>query len=354
MHKPKSMKRTPISFITVMSPLFLLAQNVGIGTTNPTGPLSFASTAGNKLVLWGDGNSSHYGIGVQVGLLQIYTNQATDGVAIGYGRSASFVEGFRVQGNGNIGVGTPSPVVRLDIAGTDGWNLVDGEGDMRIGNATTRLKFGVALGGGGIGTAGIMQHGGAGVLNIGAAGKYMVQLAGSANYINLQNITGGLRINNNAGAAGQVLTSGGPSAAPYWSAPSSSTFNQVLQTSRSADLPYGGQDVDLPGAVANFTLATAARVVFNYRASIVNNGCSGCGNGRTFLLLKQVTQGGAVSISNLMIETSNYQYSDGVSGPITVDLPAGSYSFKLSIRYSTSAVTTTYADLGKLSWQVYQ
>jgi hypothetical protein len=265
------------------------------------------------------------------------------------------IAGYASAFGQNVGIGTSTPAVRLDIAGTDGWILVDGEGDMRIGNANTRLKFGVALGGGGIGTAGIMQHGGAGVLNIGAAGKYMVQLVGSANYINLQNITGGLRINNNAGAAGQVLTSGGPSAAPYWSAPSSSTFNQVLQTSRSADLAYGGQDVDLPGAVANFTLAAAARVVFNYRASIINNGCNGCGNGRTFLRLKQLIQGTTFKTADiLLIETTNYQYSDGVSGPIAVDLPAGSYSFKLSISFSSTGVTTTYADQGRLSWQVFQ
>ena len=74
----------------------LQGQNVGIGTTTPTGPLSFANITGNKLVLWGDGNSSHYGIGVQGGALQLYANQTTDIIAFGTGSSAAFAERARI------------------------------------------------------------------------------------------------------------------------------------------------------------------------------------------------------------------------------------------------------------------
>lgn len=93
------MKPTLIAFITIICPLFLSAQNVGIGTTTPTGPLSFANVTGNKLVLWGDGNSSHYGIGVQGGILQLYANQPADIIAFGTGSSTSFTERARIYRN---------------------------------------------------------------------------------------------------------------------------------------------------------------------------------------------------------------------------------------------------------------
>jgi hypothetical protein len=77
------------------------AQNVGIGTTSPTGPLSFASTLGNKIVLWGDGNSNHYGVGVQGGLLQFYADAAAANIAFGYGKSIAFTERMRILNGGN-------------------------------------------------------------------------------------------------------------------------------------------------------------------------------------------------------------------------------------------------------------
>ncbi len=88
----------------------------------------------------------------------------------------------------NVGIGTPSPATRLDVAGINGWDLANGEGDMRIGNGTYRIKFGIALGGGGAGAAGIMQYGAGGgynVLSLGAQGNYMLQLNGTLNKVGI-------------------------------------------------------------------------------------------------------------------------------------------------------------------------
>lgn len=118
--------------------------------------------------------------------------------------------------NSRVGIGNSAPVNRLDVSGINNWDLTNTEGDLRVGNSSYRLKFGVALSGGGAGTAAIMQAGGAGALNLGANSKNLLQLNGAGNYVDLTNNSGGLRINGNAGTAGQVLQSNGNAAAPKW------------------------------------------------------------------------------------------------------------------------------------------
>jgi microcystin-dependent protein len=83
----------------------------------------------------------------------------------------------------NIGIGTSTPAARLDVAGINGWNVAAGEGDMRIGNGSYRLKFGVALSGGGAGAANIMQYGqpgGFNVLSLGAQGNQVLNINGNS------------------------------------------------------------------------------------------------------------------------------------------------------------------------------
>ncbi|MES2777858.1 MAG: hypothetical protein V4722_27000 [Bacteroidota bacterium] len=88
----------------------------------------------------------------------------------------------------NVGIGTTAPATRLDIAGGNNWDLVNGEGDVRLGNASYRIKLGVALAGGGAGSGAIMQYGqpgGYNVLSIGSQGNYMLQLNGTLNRIGI-------------------------------------------------------------------------------------------------------------------------------------------------------------------------
>ena len=92
--------------------------NIGIGELNPTSPLNFASTLGDKIALWGNG-SNHYGLGIQPSLLQLYTMDGSNDIAFGYGSSASLTENVRFKGNGNVGIGTNNPNAKLNITGSE-------------------------------------------------------------------------------------------------------------------------------------------------------------------------------------------------------------------------------------------
>jgi microcystin-dependent protein len=90
--------------------------NVGIGLGNPSFPLSFGQDLGDKVSLWSSGATS-YGLGIQSTLLQIHTDVIIADIAFGYGSSTAFFEKMRIKGNGLVGIGTANPSALLDVNG---------------------------------------------------------------------------------------------------------------------------------------------------------------------------------------------------------------------------------------------
>jgi len=97
--------------------------NVGIGTTSPNGKLSFEnSVETRKIVLYEGGNNDFqfYGFGIEANKL-IYTTAAnTDDHVFYSGASATTRnELMRIEGGGNVGIGTASPSAshKLDVNG---------------------------------------------------------------------------------------------------------------------------------------------------------------------------------------------------------------------------------------------
>ncbi|MFZ4059036.1 MAG: tail fiber domain-containing protein, partial [Ferruginibacter sp.] len=99
--------------------------NIGLGNNNtPDVPLSFANTVGPKISLFSNGVSAQYGMGIQSGLLQIYTDNSLSDIAFGNGGSASFTERMRIKGNGNVGIGTNNPQAPLSFPETLGRKII--------------------------------------------------------------------------------------------------------------------------------------------------------------------------------------------------------------------------------------
>lgn len=223
--------------------LFGNGQNVGIGATSPAARLSVSATGtdlagsamsltlrtnagslpgtvGNELRLANIGftaGGNNTSLGIRAYRNSVGTDWSTTALLLEYDvDNTPRPNGYlALTSNGRVGINTVNPGAALDVMGGDNWDLINGEGDLRVGNGSYRLKFGIAMGGGGVGQANIMQAGGVGSLGIGAGSKYLLQLNGLG-FVDFQNNTGGLRINGNSGTAGQMLRSGGSAAAPAW------------------------------------------------------------------------------------------------------------------------------------------
>lgn len=78
--------------------------NLGLGTYNQYAKQTFSNDLGNKIALYGSSMNSQYGIGLQSGLLQLFTDVASASVAIGYGSSTAFTERIRFNNNGYDGM----------------------------------------------------------------------------------------------------------------------------------------------------------------------------------------------------------------------------------------------------------
>ncbi|MES2648261.1 MAG: hypothetical protein V4717_15400 [Bacteroidota bacterium] len=378
--------------LQLLTTISLYAQNVGIGTTAPTGPLSFSNTIGKKIVFWGDGNAAHYGIGIQGGLMQVYSDAPLADIAFGFGQSAAFnqrmriinygADGLQLKGritlkngtdpldvnngagvwlfkadnsallsfmgtqnnknvgfyggpagwgftydaiNSRVGIGNNNPATLLDIASGNNWDLANTEGDVRIGNSTYRLKIGLAIGGGGAGATTIMQYGANGGFNnlaLGSQGKNFININGTGNYIDLTNLSGGLRLTGNAGTTGQVLQSNGL-AAPTWV----SQPGILTQESTGSSLVLTGSGFhNLTNSTLVLNLSRAAKVLLFMRVAINKNPCflaSCASKARVVMYLNgNAVNSETINAMNFSSETIQ-SFSTESYGPEILELAAG-------------------------------
>jgi hypothetical protein len=112
--------------------IILNTGNVGIGTTNPLVPLDIKATSnGDVLTIRAPGgnqsgtnasivfkaNSDNHPLGAVTGIETASGGAFRGGLALSAGTSTSMVEGIRLASNGNVGIGTTNPQVKLQING---------------------------------------------------------------------------------------------------------------------------------------------------------------------------------------------------------------------------------------------
>ncbi len=94
----------PVFFTNFINGNGYFSGNLGINNLTPQFPLSLNGSLGDKISLWTDGTPTHYGLGVQPGLLQLFSKTNVDNIAFGYGSSAAFAERARIINNGGDGM----------------------------------------------------------------------------------------------------------------------------------------------------------------------------------------------------------------------------------------------------------
>ncbi|MBK8144442.1 MAG: tail fiber domain-containing protein [Bacteroidetes bacterium] len=105
----------------VASTIYQDGANIGIGNATPNAPLHFANVAANrKAVLYEVADNDHqfFGLGINSGLMRYQVGDVVNNHVFYAGATAvTSNELMRIQGNGNVGIGTASPVAKLDVAG---------------------------------------------------------------------------------------------------------------------------------------------------------------------------------------------------------------------------------------------
>ena len=382
------MKKLLLSFL-LYTAYTLQAQNIGIGTTTPTGPLSFNSILGNKIVLWGDGNAAHYGFGIQNAQLQMYSDAPAANIVFGYGRSGSFTERMRIINGGSEGLilngrvtlrnGT-SPVdpaygagiwmlngdnsATLGFMGVQnnqnvgfyggpaGWGFTYDAINSRVGignnNPNAPLAFPASLG-----KKITLYPGATGDVGFGVAGNRLqiysdnpnadvaigYDAAGTFNERFAVKPTGAIAVNGNIGSPGQQLISNGAAQPATWV-----PRPYVIFFTRSGFPALTGSTLcsDIGGVNgASFSLATQSWVSYAFSIPLFGDNGSFGGASSGGVVIQFLNSSGQV------VSQANSQYNIGnlISSHITVngvgDLPAGNYTVVARlVRNSTSSGNT--------------
>ncbi len=368
--------KTKLFTLCLLASLFdANAQNVGINNPNPQFPLSFNGNLGDKVSLWADGTSTHYGLGIQSGLLQVYAKTNLDNIGFGYGNSNSFNQRMLLRNSGEYGLelngrmllrngtfpldlnyGAGIWLARPDntnvigfmgvqnnqnmgfYGGPAGWGFTYDAVNSRVGIGNTTpnapLSFPASLGKkitlypGVSGDVGMSVQGNllqiysdnpnADIaLGYDQAGVFTERFRVKAN--------GALLINGNAGVAGQVLQSNAAGSPPTWITPT-----KIFSSTNASFSPMVNNGDETAISEVTVTVTQSSYVEVSGTLAMYSAGCFGCGDATVYLIMNDPSRSGEtiIAANPHVISVTTMDFVHRTLFPI----PAGTYVFSLKAK----------------------
>lgn len=252
------------------------------------------------------------------------------------GQNMALPVSMSIASNGNVGIGVSDPAFKLDAGGR-----------MRVRAETNN-------------TAGIwFNNAGNSALPafVGMQTDQQVGFYGTGTgwSFTMNTQTGAIGFGGNTGQPGQILTSNGNAGAPQWKA-NSGAIQLAYCTSST---PYINDSmVPIPGLTATLNLNQSSPVLFNFRVNVFGNICFGCvGTQVASLVLCQEIGSALVPVSYTRISGASFATQQAVSGPIYMNLPPGSYTFKLFLLVEGQQQSFSAGEYGgiaidAITWQI--
>jgi hypothetical protein len=288
------------------------AQYVGIGTNAPTAPLSFQSVLGRKIVLHGDGNAAHTGIGVQSGFLQFYLGDQQS--KMHFNEWGFFgVPSMTVTGLGQLGINRGSPEDKLHIGGNLrlrwGANPADGPGIwLATGTPATDPYF-----------VGLLSNNDIGIYYAGPNPGYKM-------YWNIQ--YGSMAVNGDVGAKGFQLVSGGADAATAWKMPQyyadfTNLSREVFETS-AYNITANNVWQQMPGLSITQTYSKPTKVAVHFNVQV--NAAVCCAHVEYMVVVD--LNGGGQKQFRYYVENGS---RNTANGSMMLSIPQGSHKVSIAV-----------------------
>jgi hypothetical protein len=135
--------------------------NIGISNPAPLVPLAFASVVGAKLSFFDSGANDHVGFGVSSNQFNYHTVPGADHAFFAGGKNGDGTELVRIQGGGNVGIGTNAPSTKLHVNGGARITGSSGTPTLITGRDASGNIGNIALGAGLSLTSGVLSASGA-------------------------------------------------------------------------------------------------------------------------------------------------------------------------------------------------
>ncbi|MFM2361066.1 MAG: hypothetical protein RLY16_3059 [Bacteroidota bacterium] len=361
---------TPHYFVAILLavPFFSIAQNVGIGISNPQANLHIntsnpllstlrldASNSASPLLEFCYGNAVYGSIGSPENEeFEIKADARSRGISIYDNSQAKMI--YIADGKMSLGGHAPGSTAKISVFAPAEAMKIDGENAYLsfYNNGNYRGYIQAWVDGIGIGSAASQNlrfytNSGAERLTILANGNIGVN-NNNPNY-NLDvngslNLTNSLYVGGSAGNSGNVLTSNGAGNTASWSSPTKGVYESFyytpMTTGQVLNLTTSDLLQDIPGLTRTFTLTGNTLVQVSTYATVSAPSCFGCGT--SLIKIGLIVNNNEFTA---FAETLNNNSFSTIGGNSFFTLPAGTHTIKVNA-YNVSGAPVNITPSGGL------